>query len=89
MQHPSFLKKVEEAWKSLIVEGKKRLIFKEKLKILKASLKVWSYEVFGKLDLEVGEAVKELNCLDHLVAMNDVALGLDRSYKRAKAQSSL
>lgn len=55
------------------MQGKKHLIFKEKLKILKASLKVWSYEVFGKLDLEVGEAVKELNCLNHLVEMNDLS----------------
>lgn len=43
--------------------------------------------VFGKLDLEVSEAIKELNDLDHLVVLDDVVLGQDLVGKRAEAQS--
>lgn len=43
--------------------------------------------VFGKLDLEVSEAIKELNDLDHLVVLDDVVLGQDLVGKRSGAQS--
>lgn len=43
--------------------------------------------VFGKLDLEVSEAIKEFNDLDHLVVLDDVVLGQDLVGKREKAQS--
>ncbi|KAI5406083.1 hypothetical protein KIW84_052726 [Lathyrus oleraceus] len=36
------------------------------------------------MDLEVNDAVIVLNSLDHLVAINDVALDLDKSSKRRR-----
>lgn len=43
---------------------------KEKLKIMKNKLRRWKMEVFGKVNLEVGVPVKELNDLNVLVAPN-------------------
>lgn len=71
------------------MQGKKQYIFKENLKILKANIKVWNYEVFGKLNLNVSEVVRHLNDLDHLVALDDVALGLDQSNIRVEAHSAV
>lgn len=52
------------------------------MKILKVRLKLWNYEVLGKMDLEVRNAVRELNYLDTLVAIDGVSLALDQTSKR-------
>lgn len=43
---------------------------KEKLKVLKEKLMMWNMEVFGKVNLEVQVAVKELSNLDVLDTQN-------------------
>lgn len=37
--------------------GQSDFVLKEKLKLLKVSIKKWNEEVFGRLDLEVEECV--------------------------------
>lgn len=46
-------------------------MFKEKLRTLKEKPGTWNYEVFGKLDLNMGESIVDLNDLDHKVS-NDI-----------------
>lgn len=50
---------------------KENVYFQEKLKVLKASLKVWNLETFGNLDLEFFDVINDLNDLNHLVAFID------------------
>ncbi|XP_058766452.1 uncharacterized protein LOC131640058 [Vicia villosa] len=60
----SFLPFVEKEWKSIDVEGRGDFVLKEKLRILKDKLKVWNKEVFGKIDLELEECVRNINLAD-------------------------
>lgn len=46
MDHPDFVPIVEKDWNSFNSHGKKMFIFKEKLKLLKFSLKLWNSEFF-------------------------------------------
>lgn len=55
---------VEEVWKSSNVQGKKLFVLKEKLNLLKTRMRNWNSKVFGKLDLEIDEAVKGFSVLD-------------------------
>lgn len=43
-------------------------VLKEKLKTLKEKLRTWNREIFEKVDMKVGNGVKELNELDYMVA---------------------
>lgn len=38
---------------------------------MKASIRSWNYEVFGKMDLGVEKAIKDLDVLDNVVE-NDI-----------------
>ena len=51
-------------WASYDVQGGGIYIFKEKLKKLKADLKVWNKEVFGDVNLVSEELQKRINELD-------------------------
>ncbi|XP_058765777.1 uncharacterized protein LOC131639291 [Vicia villosa] len=57
----SFIPFVETEWKEMVVEGRGDFVLIEKLKRLKDRLKWWNEVVFGKIDLEVEECVKEVN----------------------------
>lgn len=46
MDHPDFVPIIEKDWNSFNSHGKKMFIFKEKLKLLKSSLKLWNSEFF-------------------------------------------
>ncbi|XP_058775615.1 uncharacterized protein LOC131649887 [Vicia villosa] len=70
-----FLPFVEKVWKELVVEGRGDSVLKEKLKILKESLKWWNLNVFGKYDLAVEEGVRVMNEGDEMV--DDVDRGED------------
>jgi hypothetical protein len=50
------------------IQGKKAFIIKEKLKRLKIALKTWNQEVFGILDLNIDNTVKDLNDLEEQLA---------------------
>lgn len=49
-----------------------RLMFKEKLKLLKGELRKWNKEVFGDVDLSIEKIVEEMNILDGVAASNSV-----------------
>jgi hypothetical protein len=50
------------------IQGKKAFVIKEKLKRLKIALKTWNREVFGILDLNIDQTVKDLNDLEEQIA---------------------
>lgn len=58
---------VEKEWKEMVVEGRSDRVLKEKFWILKESLKWWNKEVFGRIDLEVEDEVREVNKRDELI----------------------
>lgn len=63
-EHPEIHPFVEGVWYSTNIWGKSEFVMKEKLKLLKAYIKRWNVEVFGKVDLEVKDAIKEKNISD-------------------------
>ncbi|XP_058762681.1 uncharacterized protein LOC131636055 [Vicia villosa] len=70
LSHDSFIPFVEIEWKNLKVEGRGDFILKEKLRLLKDKLKKWSREVFGRIDLEIEEGVREINLNDERLDPN-------------------
>ncbi|CAK8533736.1 unnamed protein product [Lathyrus sativus] len=59
--HPHFIKFFEENWRSYDVVGRSDFMLKEKFKMLRGDLKIWSKEVFGWYDLKVKEEVDIIN----------------------------
>ncbi|XP_058784312.1 uncharacterized protein LOC131659088 [Vicia villosa] len=57
---------MEEEWKGIIVQGRGDFVLKEKFRLIKERLKWWDKNVFGKVDLEVEEGVRDLNALDDM-----------------------
>lgn len=68
MDHSDFLPFVQQCWDSTNVIGNKAFIIKEKLKLLKGSLRGWNKEVFGKVDLNIDSHVGYLNSLDNVLS---------------------
>ena len=68
------------SWSSYEVVGGGIYIFKEKLKKLKADLKVWNKEVFGDVNLASKEAQKRIEVLD----APDDGLGLAESEREER-----
>lgn len=50
-----FLSFVAFEWDKLKAEGRGDFILKEKLRLLKTSLRRWNKEVFGRIDLNIRE----------------------------------
>jgi hypothetical protein len=71
LNHPEFKDFVESAWKSYDVRGKKAFVLKEKLKLLRESLKKWNKEVFGYLDLNIEKIVTDINKFEGLLSSTD------------------
>lgn len=69
--HPDFLSFVKTTWEGITIHGKKAFILKEKLKKLKEALKVWNREVFGIIDLNIDQTVKDLNDLEEQLVNGD------------------
>ncbi|XP_058787450.1 uncharacterized protein LOC131661827 [Vicia villosa] len=63
----SFLPFVKKEWEDLKVEGRGDFVLKEKLRLLKGRLNWWNKEVFGRIDLEIEEGVRDINCGDELL----------------------
>jgi exonuclease III len=74
MEHPDFFSFVEKAWKNFDVQGRKAFILKEKFKMLKAFLRKWNREVYGILDLNIDQTVKELNDIEGMLGVDGVDL---------------
>ncbi|XP_058763936.1 uncharacterized protein LOC131637356 [Vicia villosa] len=63
----SFLSYVEREWRSIKVEGMSDFILKEKLRILKSSLRTWNVDHFAKIDLDIKEGIQKINNADALL----------------------
>ncbi|XP_019435172.1 PREDICTED: uncharacterized protein LOC109341683 [Lupinus angustifolius] len=59
MKHPDCLRVIHEVWNEEIV-GCPMFIVAEKLKKLKAKLKIWNWTVFGNIHLKVQEALSHV-----------------------------
>ncbi|KAI5416727.1 hypothetical protein KIW84_041666 [Lathyrus oleraceus] len=81
LNHKYFARLIEEEWLSFKVLERGDFFLKEKLRMLKLSLKKWNVEVFRWIDLKVEEAVKELNVLDFRASNSEV---LPLGYLEAK-----
>eukprot|EP00256_Glycine_max_P032671 XP_006577560.1 uncharacterized protein LOC102665607 [Glycine max] len=64
LEHDDFKSFIVEEWKKIQITGRKAYVIKEKLKIIRESLKKWNKEVFGWLDLNIENIVAEMNKLD-------------------------
>ncbi|XP_058746742.1 uncharacterized protein LOC131619688 [Vicia villosa] len=65
-QHKELMPFLEREWKELIVNGHGDYVLKEKLRILKRKILWWSANIFGKIDLDMEEGVREINSIDDL-----------------------
>jgi len=61
---PNFLTMVKEKWKSYNVQGKQYVKLKDKLKLQKLDLKMWSRNTYGCLESNKKHIVKEIEELD-------------------------
>jgi len=55
---------VKDRWSTYVVQGNGVSKLKDKLKMVKADLKVWNYEVFGHLNTNKERMIKEIEDLD-------------------------
>lgn len=87
LSHSQFMEVVKESWEEGGVIGWGSFVFMEKLKRLKARLKVWNLESFGLLDKEIDSLRHEIHALD----MVDEAIGLteEEAYKRNASSARL
>ncbi|XP_058754722.1 uncharacterized protein LOC131627879 [Vicia villosa] len=74
-QHKEFFGFVEKEWMGLDVNGRGDFVLKEKLRLLKNKLRWWNINVFGKINLELEEGVKEINALDNLSSEEEADSG--------------
>ncbi|XP_058741064.1 uncharacterized protein LOC131613407 [Vicia villosa] len=74
-QHKDFIGFVEKEWNGLDVHGHGDFVLKEKLRLLKNKLRWWNTTVFGKINLELEEGVKEINAIDNHPSNEEVESG--------------
>ncbi|XP_045831276.1 uncharacterized protein LOC123922622 [Trifolium pratense] len=72
LEHAEFKPFVAKIWEKLNIKGKKAFVIKEKLKRLKEELRGWNKEVFGMLDLNIENTVKDLNEAEGIIDSNGV-----------------
>lgn len=63
-----FLIFLEKEWPKIKLEGRSDFVLKEKLKLLKGSLRKWKNEDFGWIDLELDKDVEELNVVHEFLS---------------------
>ncbi|XP_058770694.1 uncharacterized protein LOC131644257 [Vicia villosa] len=78
---------VEKEWRSFRVSGRGDFVLKQKLFLLKGSLKRWNKEVFGRLDLEIQDEVRAINVGDALLEVEEEDFNLDILFNRKEATS--
>lgn len=71
------------------VEGRGDFVLKEKLRLLKLSLKRWSVEVFGWIDLKMNKTLKVMNDLNYQVSNSDCANIDEIALKRELASAGV
>ncbi|XP_058759393.1 uncharacterized protein LOC131632672 [Vicia villosa] len=81
-QDKGFIGFVEKEWSGMNIYGHGDFVLKEKLRLLKIKLRWWNYNVFGKINLEVEEGVKEINALDNHSSDVEVESGVRRRANR-------
>lgn len=84
-EHPDCVPFVTNVWNASNVQGKQVFRFREKLRRLKDNLRGWNHEVFVNLDMNVEEAIKDLNSLDQQVTIEGDNVLNDVSVKRGEA----
>jgi hypothetical protein len=62
--HKEFNKVVEQFWRGSNLTGWMAFILKEKLKGLKAHLRIWNNETYGLVDSKIAKLVQDINELD-------------------------
>ncbi|XP_058767480.1 uncharacterized protein LOC131641192 [Vicia villosa] len=83
----SFIPFMKKEWEGLKVEGMADFVLKEKLRLLKVKLNWWNKEVFGRINLEVEEGVRDINCGDVLLEEADEILQPEILKNRKEATS--
>lgn len=53
------------------MHGRGDLVLKEKMRLLKQRIRWWNTNVFGIVDMELEEGVKELNALDDIFSKEE------------------
>ncbi|XP_058767944.1 uncharacterized protein LOC131641660 [Vicia villosa] len=81
----SFIPFVKKEWEGLKVEGRGDFVLKEKLRLLKGKLIWWNKKVFGKIDLEVEEGVRDINYGDVLLGEAEEYIQLEILKNRKEA----
>jgi len=64
LKEPRFRDMVKEKWDSYEVQGNSMSVLKDKLKLLKADLKVWNINVFGCVESHKRRILSEIEELD-------------------------
>lgn len=82
LDHPDFRNFVRNEWKSFEVHGSASFIIKEKLKMLKNSLRAWNHQCFGHLDSKINSIKKDLEEL-HIQLEENSWDATDLSRKRS------
>ncbi|XP_058753205.1 uncharacterized protein LOC131626408 [Vicia villosa] len=83
----SFYAFVEKEWKRFRVEGRGDYVLKQKLYLLKGSLKRWNKEVFSRLDLEIQDEVRDINNGDVLLEAEEKVINPEILFNRKEATS--
>jgi len=79
---PWFWEMVKGKWESYYASGNPLSRFKDKLKFLKAYLRIWNREVFGCMDSKKNRIMKEIKDLD----IQDDDFGLEGSAREKRAE---
>ncbi|XP_058784900.1 uncharacterized protein LOC131659770 [Vicia villosa] len=86
--HKDFLPFVEKEWLALSVEGRGEFVLKEKLKLLKSRLKWWNINIFGRIELEMQEGIKDMNAMDEWDAETSIPMDPEVVTSKRKLSSS-
>ncbi|KAK7281208.1 hypothetical protein RIF29_08984 [Crotalaria pallida] len=73
--HQDFKPMVRSCWERLEVQGWRAFVVKEKLKLLKAEIKKWNKEIFGCLELKLGDLNKKILDFDLLGEVQELTAG--------------
>lgn len=81
LEHKDSVPFINMVWKLTKVNGMTTYVIKEKLKILKETLRCWNKDVLGKVELELEKATIVLNDLDYmtLVDLKDVSGNIENN----------
>ncbi|WJX66218.1 hypothetical protein P8452_50797 [Trifolium repens] len=64
LNNKAFPKLVEEAWNSFQVCGSKGFVLKEKLKLLKGTIRQWNKDIYGNVDHKIEKITEDIETLE-------------------------